>query len=151
MQDYLLVIGSSVGTATGIGVALIGPTGEMYSGVLVVVSPSPEWNERLVLDEDLLDTLNSLLLRRGISGCSILIQQLVGRGIVPRHEVELTLPNLCTIEVLIVQVVRSRTTNHTTEHHLVVILAICAQGIVVVLTNRHIFDFDANSLCLISD
>src|SRR5216684_1204937 len=66
MQDYLLVIRGSVGTATGIRVALIGPTGEVPGGVLVVVSAGPQGNERLVLDEDLLDILDSLLLRSGI-------------------------------------------------------------------------------------
>src|SRR5712692_1985643 len=116
MQDYLLVIRGSVGTTTGIRVALIGPTGEVPGGVLVVVSAGPQGNERLVLDEDLLDILDSLLLRSGIGGRGINIQELVGCGVVPGHEVELALADLSAVQVLIVQVVRSGATNHTTEH-----------------------------------
>src|SRR2546421_4743513 len=151
VQDYLLDIRGSVRTTAGIGVALIGPSGEVPGGVLVVVSASPQGNERLVIDEDLLDTLDSLLLHSLISGRGILVQELVGRGIAPGDEVELALANLSTVQVLIVQVVGGGTANHTTEHQLVVILAICAQGVVVVLTNRHVFDFDANSLRLVRD
>src|SRR5437763_5467988 len=151
MQDDLLVIGSSVGATTGIRVALIGPSGEVPGGVLVVVSASPQGNERLVLDENLRNTLNSLLLHSWIRGRGILVQELVGCGIVPGHKIELALPDLSTVQVLIVQVVRSGATNHTTEHQLVIILAICAQGIVVVLANRHVFDFDSNSLRLVRD
>src|SRR5881227_4161253 len=105
MQDDLLVIGSSVGATTGIRVALIGPSGEVPGGVLVVVSASPQGNERLVIDEDLLDTLDSLLLHSLISGRGVLVQELVGRGIVPGDEVELALADLSAVQVLIVQVV----------------------------------------------
>src|SRR5579863_907094 len=148
VQDYLLVIRSGVGTATGIRVALIGPAGEVPGGVLVVVSTSPQGDEGLVLDEDLLDTLDGLHLHALIRGRGILVQELVGCGIVPGCEVELALANLRTVQVLIVQVVWRGATNHTTEHHLVVKLAIRAQGVVIVLANRHVVDLDTNSLCL---
>src|SRR2546425_11584266 len=74
VQDDLLVIRGSVRTTTGIRVALIGPAGEILGGVLVVVSPSPQRNEGLVVDEDLLDTCDSLLLHRHIRGGGILLQ-----------------------------------------------------------------------------
>src|SRR5437667_231022 len=102
MQDYLLVIRASVRTTTRIRVILIGPAGEVLGRVLVVVSTSPQRNERLVLDEDLLDTLDSLLLRRKIGGRGILVQELVGCGILPGDKVEFTLADLSTVQVLIV-------------------------------------------------
>src|SRR5437763_3447295 len=151
VQDYLLDIRGSVWTAAGIRVALIGPSGEVPGGVLVVVSASPQGNEWLVLDEDLLDTLDSLLLRSRISGRSILVQEIVGCGVVPGHEVELALADLSTVQVLIVQVIWSGAAHHTTEHQLVVILAICTESVVVILTHRHVFDFDAHSLRLVRD
>src|SRR5215469_13852369 len=52
VQDYYLVVRSSVGTATGIWVALIGPPGEVPGGVLVVISASPQRKERLVINKD---------------------------------------------------------------------------------------------------
>src|SRR5207253_2049643 len=119
VQDYLLDIRSCVRATTGIRVALIGPSGEVPGGVLVVVSASPQGNEWLVLDEDLLDTLDSLLLRSRIGGRSILVQEIVGCRIVPGHEVELALADLSTVQVLIVQVIWSGATNNTTEHQLV--------------------------------
>src|SRR2546421_12983377 len=139
MQDYLLDIGSSVRTTAGIRVALVRPSGEVPGGVLVVVSASPQGNEWLVLDEDLLDTLDSLLLRGRISGRSILVQESVGCGVVPGHEVELALADLSTVQVLIVQVIWSGAAHHTTEHQLGVILAICTESVVVILTHRHVF------------
>src|SRR5438105_1903653 len=98
MQDHLLIIRSSVRTAAGIRIVLIGPSREVLRGVLVVVSTSPQGNERLVLDEDLLDTLDSLLLHRRIRGRGVLVQVIVGCGIVPSHEVELALANLSTVQ-----------------------------------------------------
>src|SRR5690349_20959102 len=41
VQDDLLVVGGSIRTATGIQIALVGPTGEIPGRVLVVVSASP--------------------------------------------------------------------------------------------------------------
>src|SRR5947209_12868362 len=146
MQDHHFDIWRSVRTTTGIRVTGIRPSGEVFSGVLVVVSASPQGNEGLVLDEDFLDTHDSLLLYSWISGRGILGQVTVSFRIAPGDEVELALTDLSAIQVLIVQVVRSGATNHTTEHQLIVIFPICAQGVVVVLTNCHVFDFDANSL-----
>src|SRR5438128_6551298 len=114
VQDHLLDIRGRVRTTTGIRVALIGPSGEVPGGVLVVVSASPQGNKWLVLDEDLLDALDSLLLRSRISGRSILVQEIVGCRIVPGHEVELALADLSAVQVLIVQVIWSGATNHTT-------------------------------------
>jgi len=151
MQDYLLVVRTGVRTTTGIRVVRIGPAREVPGGVFVVVSASPQGNERLVLDEDLLDTHDRLLLHSLIRGRGILVQELVGCGIVPGHEVELALADLSTVQVLIVQVIRGGTTNHTTEHQLVVILAIRAEGVVVVLTNSYVLDFDANRPGLVRD
>src|SRR5437763_11922285 len=151
VQDDLLIIRGSVGAAAGVGMALVGPTGEVQSGVFVVVSASPQGNERLVLDEDLLDSLDSLLLHSGIGGRGILVQVLVGCGVVPADEVEFARADLVAVQVLIVQVVRSGAANHTTEHHLVVKLAISAQGVVVVLTNGDVFDLDAYTFRLGGD
>src|SRR5205823_4686859 len=139
MQDHHLDIRRSVRTTAGIRVVLIRPSSEVFGGVLVVVSASPQGNVGLVLDEDFLDTHDSLLLHSWIGGRGILGQVTISFGIVPGYEVELALSNLSAIQVLIVQVVRGGTTNHTTEHQLVVILPICAQGVVVVLTNCHVF------------
>ena len=62
VQDYLLDIRGRVRTTTGIRVALIGPSGEVPGGVFIVVSARPQRNEWLICDENLLNTLHSLLL-----------------------------------------------------------------------------------------
>src|SRR5579884_882320 len=118
VQDDLFIIRGSVRAATGVWITLIGPTCEVPSGVLVVVSTRPQRNEWLVVDEDLLDTHDRLLLHRGICGRGVLIQEPVSCRIVPGHEIELTLTNLSTVQILVVQVERCRATNHTTEHQL---------------------------------
>lgn len=126
MQDHLLGIWTCIWAPTGIGIVLIRPTSEVPGGVLVVVSASPQGNERLICDEDLLNALNGLLLCSRIGGRGVLVQVLVGCSIVPGYVVEPALANLSTIEVLIVQIVWSRATNHTAEHQLVVIFTVSA-------------------------
>src|SRR5256885_5259381 len=74
VEDYLLDVGCGVWAAAGVWVSLVRPPGEVPGGVLVVVGAGPQGDERLVVDEDLLDTLDSLLLYSLVSGRGILVQ-----------------------------------------------------------------------------
>src|SRR5579871_1218035 len=68
VQDDLFDIGGSIGAAARIGVGRVGPAGEVPGGVLVVVRARPQRDEGLVLDEDLLDTVDGLLLHVRVGG-----------------------------------------------------------------------------------
>ena len=80
-----------------------------------------------------------------------MVQVLVGCRIVPAYIVGLALTNLSTMEVVIVQIVRSGTSKHATEHHLIVILTLSEEGVVVVFTHCYVLDFDTNGPGLVSD
>src|SRR5579859_157993 len=146
VQDDLLDVRGSVGAATGVRIAGGGPAGEVPGGVFVVVSASPQGDEGLILDEDLLDTLDGLHLHALVGGRGVLVQELVGFGVVPGDKVGLALTDQGTVQVVVVQVVRRRATNHAAEHHLIIKLAIRAQGVVVVLRDGDIVDLNAHGL-----
>src|SRR5260370_40711430 len=78
----------------------------------------------------------------------MLAQELGGWWIVLGREVGFALGDLGAAQVIVVQVVWRGAADHAAEHQLVVNLSICAQGVVVVLGNRHVFDLDASSFGL---